>query len=96
MADWVPSGEQAKLEAFTVFSRGLAERPDVYGVSAADVAEAVRLVDALRDAMAAISNPVTRTMRDTAVKNECLDAASPFLRRLAASRRGGPKRLGKS
>jgi hypothetical protein len=90
MADWVPRREGDRLLAFQLLTRALAERPDAYGVSAADAAEAVRLVAALSAAMCEAANPYTRTALHLAAKQDCLAAAQACCRRLAASVRDNP------
>jgi hypothetical protein len=75
-------GEVGILRDLQVFSRGLSERPEVYGVSSADAAEALRLVEALAQAFVVCSSPATRTPLAVVAKREAMAAARPFCLRL--------------
>jgi hypothetical protein len=90
MADWIPGTNLGKLDAFQTFSGGLAQRPEAYGVSADDAAEAVRIVVELRDAANVANNPLTRTPITMAAMREKLSAAEKHLRRLATFIRHNP------
>ena len=70
MGDWLSGAESETMLAFELFSRGLAGRAEVYGVSAADVAEVARLVAAAGEAMAAANSPATRTPIAIAAKQQ--------------------------
>ena len=64
------NSDQGMLLQYQVLSRGLVERPGVYGVSEADAAEALRLVEAMGEAIAVASSPATRTPLAVAAKRE--------------------------
>jgi hypothetical protein len=81
---------QGKLQAFTLLSRGLAQRPEVYAVSPDDAAEALRLVDAMREAFEVADNPATRTPLTIAAKRAAMEAAEKYCSRLVAFIRANP------
>src|SRR5262249_41624334 len=91
MANWHLNGsDQVVLETLQVFSRGLVERPAVYGVVEADAAEALRLVEAMGEALTISSNPATRTTLMTAAKNQARKAAVSQCQRLIRFIRANP------
>jgi hypothetical protein len=90
MGDWLSGAESETILAFELFSRGLAGRAEVYGVSAADVAEVARLVAAAGEAMAAANSPATRTPIAIAAKQQAFADARVPVRRLAAFIRHNP------
>jgi hypothetical protein len=91
MAGWIPGKAAEQLTAFEVFSREIAERPEAYGVSPDDAAEAIRVVAELDAAMSAASNPATRTPLTLEAKARSLKAAMSFFRPLATFIRANPK-----
>lgn len=82
--------DQGYRAAFNAFSRTLAQRPGVYGISPADVAEAVRLAGVVDEATILASAAATRTPLTTAAKRQALEDARKFFTRLAAFIRINP------
>jgi hypothetical protein len=91
MGSWIPGKANEQLTAFGVFSRGIAERPEAYGVSPDDAAEAARIVAEMDAAMFAASNPATRTPLTLEAKARCVKAAVSFFRPLATFIRHNPR-----
>jgi hypothetical protein len=84
LMNWIPSTLVEKLTTLQNFSRGVAERAEVYGVSQGDAAEAVRLVGIFEATHQAATDPSTRTTITVAARKAAAEAAEKFCRRLGA------------
>jgi hypothetical protein len=83
-------GENGLRDALGVFSRGIAERPEFYGVSAEAAARAVQLVAQMEAACFLANSPATRTTLTVAAKREAMNAAMAHCRPLGTFIRMNP------